>query len=97
MPTKKIKAVNVAIRAYEKEKKDRIYSNYIVVKHTPFDFTIEFCELLPPTKEEITKTGFANAEIKAKLALPVKLIPSLITALTDNYSKYEAAHGKEKK
>lgn len=97
MPAKKSKVVAVKIQPMEKEEKGRIYSNYIIVRHTPFDFTLEFCEILPVKGIEAVDGGTAIADIKVKLALPIKLIPSLISALTDNYKKYEEAYEKEKK
>ncbi len=96
MPTvnkkKPEKTVKVTIVPYEKEIKDRIYSNYVVVRHTQVDFSMEFCEITPANEEEIKeveRTKQIRAYVRTKIALPTKLIPSLIQALEDNYKKYE--------
>ncbi len=95
---KEAKELTVAVVPYEKEPKDRIYSNFAVIRHNPYDFSLEFCEILPPTPEqdkEIRTTKKIRAHIKAKIAFPAKLIPSLIQALADNYSKYEKKFEKK--
>jgi len=86
------KAMTVAIIPYEEEIKDRIYCNYVVIRHTQLDFSMEFCEILPATEKEIKeleKTKQVKAHVRTKIVLPIKLIPSLIQALADNYKKYE--------
>jgi len=97
MPKQK-NEVRVTIVPYEEEVKERIYSNYVIVRHSPFDFSLEFCEI-PPANErqikEIDRTKQVKAEVKAKIALPTKLIPSLIDALVDNYKKYEKKFEKK--
>jgi hypothetical protein len=90
--------LKVAIVPYEKEVKDRIYSNYVVIRHTPYDFSLEFCEIPPATEEEskeLERTKQVKAYVRAKIALPVKIIPSLILALDDNYKKYEKKFEKK--
>ncbi|GAI17627.1 unnamed protein product, partial [marine sediment metagenome] len=42
MPKQK-NEVKVTIVPYEEEVKERIYSNYVIVRHSPFDFSLEFC------------------------------------------------------
>ncbi|MCK4404325.1 MAG: DUF3467 domain-containing protein [candidate division Zixibacteria bacterium] len=95
---KQTKELTVTVVPYEKEPKERIYSNFVVIRHSPYDFSLEFCEIPPPTVEQdkkIKKTKKIRAYVKTKIVLPAKVIPSLIQALTDNYNKYEKKFEKK--
>jgi hypothetical protein len=97
---KEEKGVTVAIVPHEKVEMERIYSNFVAVRHTPYDFTLEFCEFLPVSEgsnQEVRKSKQVNAEIKAKILMPTQIIPALIEALADNYDKYEKTYGEKAK
>jgi hypothetical protein len=72
----------------------RFYSNFCVVRHTPFDFNIEFCELAALHEDEqkkLTKTGSAKtlrAPVRAEIVLSSEIIPAFIDALQSNYQKF---------
>jgi len=73
---------------------DRVYSNYVEVNHTPFDFTMRFCDTTPiRNMEEVKKNGGKHhIPVVAEIALPVIIIPSLINALRDQLKKYQASY-----
>ena len=101
MPKKKRpakKALKVAIVPVEDEPVERIYSNYVVIRHSPYDFSLEFCELLPSDERStkiMEKTGKVEAHVRTKIVLPTRVIPSLIQALDGNYKKYEKQFEKK--
>jgi hypothetical protein len=47
------KRINFTIVPDESHAPDRIYANFCAITHTPFDFTLTFCEVLPPTQEDL--------------------------------------------
>lgn len=86
--------INFTIVADESEAPDRVYSNFCVVAHTPFDFTLTFCEVVPPTQEDL-KTGGAErvlrAPVKVRIALPPQALPNLIGVLQEHLRLYSEA------
>ena len=52
------KQVNFTIVPDEKGDEPRTYANFCAVSHTPFDFTLTFCEVMP-------LTGARHAERRA--------------------------------
>lgn len=67
----------------------RVYSNYIQISHSPWDFTIRFADAPSGSDAKELKQG-----IKLKIPTVVDvvvvptLIPGLIQALEANYKKY---------
>ncbi|MBF0549601.1 MAG: DUF3467 domain-containing protein [Deltaproteobacteria bacterium] len=72
------------------QKPTRIYANHCEIMHSPFDFTIRFCDVPPLNTSGITpgEKVLLTAPIVAEIALPVALVPSLIRALEENYNLY---------
>lgn len=62
----------------------RIYANFAVVSKSPFDFSIQFCNVSPISDiQKVEKNGFIHsAPVVAEIALPKEMIPGLIEALT---------------
>src|SRR5215470_10906701 len=52
-PTSDQKRINFTIVPDESHAPDRVYANFCAITHTPFDFTLTFCEVLPPTQEDL--------------------------------------------
>ena len=74
----------------------RIYSNFCAIAHTPFDFTLTFCEVTPLSPRDIQQAeaeGVVRAPIKAKIVAPVQFIPQLIAALQDHMRVYSESYG----
>ncbi len=55
------KRINFTIVPDESHAPDRIYANFCAITHTPFDFTLTFCEVLPPTQEDLQASAVAVA------------------------------------
>lgn len=76
---------------------ERIYANFCAVSHTPFDFTLTFCEMPPLREEDVAEapegsTRTIRAPVKAKLVIPVQLVPALAAALSENLRIYQNAY-----
>lgn len=70
---------------------DRQYANFCAVAHTPFDFTLTFCEVQPLSDKEIREAEqdhVVKAPVKARMVLPVQFIGPLIAALQENLRVY---------
>jgi hypothetical protein len=70
----------------------RVYSNFCAIQNSPFDFTLTFCEMLPPTEKQLREaqtTHVVKAPVRARLVVPVQMVPGLIAALQDNFRLYQ--------
>ncbi len=63
-----------------------IYSNFLIVGHTPTEFVLDFVQILPGVQPKI-RSRIIMSPIHAKRTLK---------ALQDNIQKYEAAFGEIK-
>jgi uncharacterized protein DUF3467 len=68
----------------------RVYANFCAIAHTPFDVTLSFCEVEPLSRKDLEAAGRgpeATAEIKApvraRIVLPLQVLPNLIGALQE--------------
>ena len=80
----------------ESQPAPRTYANFCAIQHSPFDFTLSFCEVQPLSEAEVTAaqaSGVVKAPVRARLALPVQMIPGLIAALQENFRLYQQAAG----
>jgi hypothetical protein len=85
------KQVNFTIVPDESGARERVYSNFCAVSHTPFDFTLTFCEVLPPSEQELRLAQdeqILRAPVRARVAIPVQLMPNLIAALQEHMRVY---------
>jgi hypothetical protein len=76
----------------------RTYANFCAVAHTPFDFTLTFCEVMPLSEKEIREAEIEHvvrAPVKARVVLPVQFVPTLIAALQENLRIYSEAHAPQ--
>jgi hypothetical protein len=74
----------------------RIYSNFCAISHTPFDFTLSFCEVLPLSEKDINQAQtehVVRAPVRAKVAVPLQVVPNLITALQEHMRIYSESTG----
>jgi hypothetical protein len=70
----------------------RTYSNFCAIQNSPLDFTLTFCEMLPPSEKQLREAQSSHvvkAPVRARLVVPVQMIPGLIAALQDNYRGYQ--------
>ncbi|HEY3120924.1 MAG TPA: DUF3467 domain-containing protein [Vicinamibacteria bacterium] len=93
------KAVNFTIVPDEEAPGPRIYSNFCAIQNSPFDFTLTFCEMQPIGERELAQaqsTHVVKAPVKARMVVPVQMIPGLIAALQENFRLYQESFGPPK-
>ena len=77
----------------------RVYSNFCAIQNSPFDFTLTFCEMLPLGERQVKEaqsTHLVKAPVRARLVVPVQMVPGLIAALQDNFRLYQESFGPAK-
>ncbi len=73
----------------------RTYSNFCSIAHTPFDFTLTFCEVMPLSDKEIKDAEtehVVRAPVRAKIVVPVQFVPNLITALQEHWRVFNESY-----
>lgn len=73
----------------------RTYANFCAIAHTPFDFTLTFCEVMPLSEQEIRNAEaehLVRAPVRARVVMPVQFIPTLIAALQENLRVFSESH-----
>ena len=86
------KSVNFTVVPAEDSTVPRVYSNFCSIQNSPFDFTLTFCEMLPLSERELTQaqeTHVVRAPVRARMVVPVQMIPGLIAALQENFRLYQ--------
>ncbi|HEV8254364.1 MAG TPA: DUF3467 domain-containing protein [Vicinamibacteria bacterium] len=93
------KSVNFTIVPDDEGQVPRIYSNFCAIQNSPFDFTLTFCEMQPIGERELAQaqsTHVVKAPVKARMVVPVQMIPGLIAALQENFRLYQESFGPPK-
>ena len=91
--------VNFTVIPDEDVSVPRIYSNFCAIQNSPFDFTLTFCEMLPLGERQVREaqaTHLVKAPVRARMVVPVQMIPGLIAALQDNFRLYQESFGPPK-
>ncbi len=73
----------------------RTYANFCSIAHTPFDFTLTFCEVMPLSEKEIKAAESDHvvyAPVRTKLVVPVQFVPNLIAALQEHWRVYSESY-----
>jgi hypothetical protein len=73
----------------------RTYSNFCSIAHTPFDFTLTFCEVMPLSEKQIKEAEtehVVRAPARAKIVVPPQLVPNLIAALQENLRVFSESY-----
>ena len=91
------KSINFTVVPDERTPVERSYANFCAVSHTPFDFTLSFCEMEPLSEREFAdaaegSTHVVKAPVKAKVVVPVQLIPALVAALQENMKVFRDSY-----
>ncbi len=92
------KQINFTIVPDDDSRQPRTYANFIGVNHTPFDFTLSFCEVQPLSEQEVRSAEsehVVRAPVRVKLVIPVQFVPTLIAALQENLRIYSEAHAAQ--
>jgi hypothetical protein len=91
------KQINFTIIPDEPGDTPRTYANFCAISHTPFDFTLTFCEVLPPTEKTVREAaadGVLKAPVRARIAVPAAFVPNLIKALQEHLKAGSESGGK---
>jgi hypothetical protein len=92
-------SVNFTVIPDESSDVPRIYSNFCAIQNSPLDFTLTFCEVLPLGEREVRQAQEKHtikAPVRARLVVPIQMIPGLIAALQDNFRGYQESYGPPK-
>jgi hypothetical protein len=74
----------------------RTYANFCAISHTPFDFTLSFCEVQPLSARDIEAAEaehVVKAPVRAKIVLPLQVVPNLIAALQEHMRVFSESTG----
>ena len=91
--------LNFTVVPEEESSVPRVYSNFCAIQNSPFDFTLTFCEMLPLGEKQVKEaqsTHLVRAPVRARLVVPVQMVPGLIAALQDNFRQYQDSFGPTK-
>jgi hypothetical protein len=92
-------SVNFTVVPDETSDVPRVYSNFCAIQNSPLDFTLTFCEMVPPSEKQLREAQSSHvvkAPVRARLVVPVQMIPGLIAALQDNFRGYQESFGQAK-
>jgi len=81
------KQINFTIVPEDDKVQPRVYANFCAISHTPFDFTLTFCEVLPLSGDDVKHAEadhVVHAPVRAKIVLPFQVMPGLINALQEH-------------
>ena len=90
------KQINFTIIPDDAGDLSRIYANFCAISHSPFDFTLSFCEVMPLTEKDVHAAEadhVIRAPVRAKLAVPLQVVPNLIAALQEHMRIYNESTG----
>ena len=97
------KQINFTIVPDDQSTEPRTYANFCSIAHTPFDFTLTFCEVMPLSEKELRAAEsdqVVRAPVRARVVVPVQFVPNLLAALqehmrvfSESYSNVEWAKG----
>jgi hypothetical protein len=89
------KQINFTIIPDEQPGEPRTYANFCSIAHTPFDFTLTFCEVLPLSEKELRQAEsehIVRAPVRVKVVVPVQFIPNLIGALQEHMRVFSESY-----
>ena len=89
------KQINFTILPEESSTAPRTYANFCSIAHTPFDFTLTFCEVMPLSEKEIRDAQsehVVRAPVRARIVVPVQFIPNLIGALQEHMRVFSESY-----
>jgi hypothetical protein len=73
----------------------RTYANFCSIAHTPFDFTLTFCEVMPLSEKEIKEAEsehVVRAPVRTKVVVPVQFVPNLVAALQEHWRVFSESY-----
>ena len=90
------KQINFTIVPDDSGDLPRTYANFCAISHTPFDFTLAFCEGMPLSEEEVRGAEtdhVVRAAVRARVVVPVQFLPNLIAALQEHMRVFSESTG----
>ncbi len=81
--------VNVKV---DDERRHGTYANFLVVSHSPHEFTLDFCQVMPRGDQ----TEAVNAEVVSRVKIAPTMVGRVLNALNTNMSNYEEKFGAVK-
>jgi hypothetical protein len=85
------KQINFTIVPDDATDSPRAYANFCAVHHTPFDFTLTFCDMAPLSEKDVRAAEsehVVRAPVKARIVLSPQVVPNLIAALQEQLRLY---------
>jgi hypothetical protein len=73
----------------------RTYANFCSIAHTPFDFTLTFCEVMPLSDKEVREAEtehVVKAPVRARIAVPVEFMPNFVAALQEHMRVFSESY-----
>ena len=89
------KQINFTIVPDDQPGEPRTYANFCSIAHTPFDFTLTFCEVMPLSEKEIKEAEtnhIVHAPVRMKVVVPVQFVPNLIGALQEHWRVFTESY-----
>src|ERR1700710_2275709 len=89
------KQINFTIVPGDDPDTPRTYANFCAIAHTPFDFTLTFCEVMPLTEKEIKDAEsehVVRAPVRTKVVVPVQFVPNLLAALQEHLRVFNESY-----
>lgn len=68
------------------------YANFLVVSHSPHEFTLDFCQVMPRGDG----SGNVTAEVVSRVRVAPTLVGRVLNALNTNMTNYEEKYGSVK-
>ena len=93
--TSQRKQINFTIVPDDQPGEPRTYANFCSIAHTPFDFTLTFCEVMPLSEKEIRAAEsdhVVHAPVRVKVVVPVQFVPNLISALQEHWRVFSDSY-----
>jgi hypothetical protein len=90
------KQINFTIVPDDTTPSERTYANFCAISHTPFDFTLTFCEVLPLSEQDIAAAQVdhvVRAPVRARIVVPTQVLPSLIAAMQEHMRVFQESTG----
>ena len=89
------KQINFTIVPDEQPGEPRTYANFCSIAHTPFDFTLTFCEVMPLSEREVQaaeSNHVVKAPVRVRVVVPVQFVPTLVQALQEHMRVYSDSY-----
>ena len=89
------KQINFTIIPDDGTASERTYANFCSIAHTPFDFTLTFCEVMPLSEKELRDAEadhVVRAPVRARVVVPVQFVPNLVAALQEHMRVFSESY-----